>query len=164
MGVEGIEASETPILIPESEDWYCRELVCGAYHNVALLGSGKIVTWALNSYGQCGYSPSKGTISTPIKHSFSEAVIAVSACGSHSAAVTLRGHVYCWGSNCYGESGAAEDVGALWKVSMVSLGAASDIRALTVSCGPYNTAVTTDSGEVYAWGFLCGYNMVTNQF
>lgn len=164
LGVAELESTSVPILIPESEDWYCREVACGAFHNVALLGSGKLITWGLNSYGQCGYSVAKGSISSPTKHSFSEAIMAVSASGNHSAAVTLRGHVYCWGSNCYGESGSSDATSAVPSISMVPLAEQFGACALTVSCGPYSTAVTTASGEVYAWGLLCGYNMVTNQY
>ena len=76
-------------------------------------------------------------------------VLAVSAGGSHTCALTLSFHLRCWGSNTYGQLGN-DTVTSLNTPPTFDIPFVSNVAA--VSAGGAHTCVLTFQGGVRCWG------------
>lgn len=92
-------------------------VAAGADHACAVLVSGTVRCWGYNWFGQLGSTTHEGTATaTPAPQpalSFAEggahpAVVAPALGDFHSCALTVTGHVHCWGTNNFGQLGAAD--------------------------------------------------------
>lgn len=73
------------------------------------------------------------------------------ACGLwHAVAITESGKVYTWGYGKDGQMGHGTNKGSTVPQLVTAL---KDVRATQVCCGTRHTAILTDQGELYAWGF-----------
>jgi alpha-tubulin suppressor-like RCC1 family protein len=120
----------------------------GTSHSCAVTTASGVKCWGLNVSGELG----NGTTSqSPVPVNVSglgagAGVIAVSAGGSHTCAVTSTGVVRCWGANGSGELGNGTTVDS--KVPVVVAG----LNAVAVSAGSNYTCAVTSTGGVKCWG------------
>ena len=77
----------------------------GYQHTCAITTQGKLFCWGSNGAGQLGVDVILSSESPVPVDGLSSAVIAVSAGGKHTCAVTQTGSVLCWGSNESGQLG-----------------------------------------------------------
>lgn len=138
-------------------------------HTCALTLAGGVKCWGVNWSGQLGnggYINSK----TPVDVvGLSSGVMAVSAGGKHTCALTTSGGVKCWGWNPYGQLGNGSFMGSNTPVDVCAGGAAGCTATLSniiaISAGEDRTCALTDSGAVKCWGAAAtlGAGVTTNQ-
>ncbi len=126
----------------------------GGFHNCALDEAGGIVCWGDNIVGQLGDGTTADR-TTPIDvDGLDGGVLAVAAGGSHTCALTEAGGVLCWGSNLYGQLGAAsaESCFVMQPCSTHPLGVAGLADVMAVAAGGSHTCALTGQGGVKCWG------------
>jgi alpha-tubulin suppressor-like RCC1 family protein len=125
-------------------------IAVGYLHACALTAEGGVKCWGYNAYGQLG----DGTTSNrhvPVEVAgLAHGVIAVTAGGGHSCALTSRGGVLCWGSNYRGELGDGTTTRRLTPVSVAGL--ARGVAAIATGGESHGCALTT-GGSVECWGY-----------
>lgn len=131
-----------------------RKIVGGAGHTLILDTDGRVYSCGLNNKGQAGNTDIKQRNILKFQKicALEHEVVIDICCGwDSSAAVTIEGELYVWGSNRYGQLGLDPSVFPSlphpYKVSISE-------RIKNVSMGLRHTAVVTENCEVY----VCGSN------
>ena len=123
----------------------------GGSHTCAMSSNGAVKCWGQNASGQLGrgaVGPSSEVPQDVV--GLSSGVIALSAGGSHTCAVTQNGTAKCWGSNVSGQLGRGS-VGATYGLPQDVVGLALDV--IGVSAGDAHTCALTGSGRLQCWGY-----------
>ena len=128
-------------------------IAAGKQHSVALQSNGTVWTWGDNTLGQLGNNTLMNT-KRPVQVvdvSGIDAltnIVAISAGGNHTLALTSDGSVWAWGSNAEGQLGIDSDVSYQKKpVQILSL---SEITQ--ISAGNDHSLARKSNGTVWAWG------------
>jgi len=120
----------------------------GGQHTCALLTTGGVKCWGVNSSGQLG----DGTItnsSTPVNVSgLSSGVTAISTSWSSSCALLSTGAVKCWGGNGSGQLGDGTKTNSSTPLDVLTL--SSGVSAISAGYG--NTCALLGGGVVKCWG------------
>ncbi len=137
-----------------------RETATGTSHSCALLDTGAVRCWGLNSSGQLGYgnttmigdNESPGAAG-PVDLGERSAV-QLAAGEAHTCALLDDGTVRCWGRGTNGQlgNGSTESVGdneTLAEAGPVDLGGES---AVVIAAGANHTCALTTTGAVRCWG------------
>ena len=124
-------------------------------------GSGSLLAFGLNVYGELGNATNSGTVNpnpTPTLVALPGQVGPVTQSASgyvHSLAVTSSGQLYAFGNNAYGQLGVATNSGtgnANPTPTPVTLpGAIGPVTQ--IAAGEYHSLVVTSSGQLYAFGY-----------
>uniref|UniRef100_A0A7S2S3X1 Myosin motor domain-containing protein n=1 Tax=Mucochytrium quahogii TaxID=96639 RepID=A0A7S2S3X1_9STRA len=109
---------------------------------------GNIYTWGCNKFGQLGLGDQKDRV-VPIKlEKDSNRRFAKICCGArHCVAIDVKGTVFVWGSNHYGQLGLGSTKDAHKPVKLVLTG-----RAKQVACGWRHTIALLESEDIYVCG------------
>jgi len=150
LGDGATRSSDTPVRVKLPSGTTVTSVRAGGKHSLALTSAGQVLAWGHNFSGQLG----DGTTidrHTPIRVKLPQGtrVIAVSAGGVHSLAVTAAGQLLAWGDNEYGQLGDGTTKDRHIPVR-VKLPAGTRVIAVGAS---YNCSMAlTSSGQVWAWG------------
>jgi alpha-tubulin suppressor-like RCC1 family protein len=138
----------------------------GYSHTCAVTSTGAVYCWGDNGSGQLGPGATGATSTTPALvqglGNDADGVIAVVAAGAlsvlgvrtgHSCALLGNGHVWCWGSNVYGELGDGQAASSSTPVESgvtdaIAIAAASDFTCAMLASGHVSCWGANTSGEL----------------
>jgi alpha-tubulin suppressor-like RCC1 family protein len=125
-------------------------IAVGYLHACALTTAGGVKCWGYNAYGQLGDGTTSNRRVPVDVVGLAHGVIAITAGGGHSCALTNKGGVLCWGSNYVGELGDGTTTRHLTPVSVAGLARGS--AAIAAGGEAHGCALTT-GGSVECWGY-----------
>ena len=131
------------------------QVSCGAEHSVLLTDVGTVMTFGCGKFGRLGHGDDT---SQPLPklveelHRRRERVVAVSAGGEHTLALTTRRSVYAWGNGQCGRLGLGigQTEDALVPKHVTSL---RSVAVSHIAAGLAHSLVTTTTGQVFAFGW-----------
>ncbi|MBY6242728.1 chromosome condensation regulator RCC1 [Methylosinus sp. Sm6] len=125
-------------------------IAAGHFHSCALTSGGAVKCWGLDTLGQLGDDGVDYLQSTPRSVvGLSSGVVAITAGGYHSCALTSAGAVKCWGWDTYGQLGDGTSR-RLHYTPLAVKGLSSGVVA--IAAGHVHTCALTSSGAVKCWG------------
>jgi len=122
---------------------------------LALLDNGTVDAWGADYQGQLGIGSTGSPVTSPTPVPGLTDVVAISAGGEDSFAVTSTGALYSWGENNYGDLGIGSSTPPTDTPELVS-GLPSMSR---VSAGTNTTEALSAIGGYYCWGLYCPGNV-----
>jgi len=123
----------------------------GAYHSLALTAGGAVWSWGRGVYGRLGHGGAQTQLQPKkVEALAGQRVIAVSAGGEHSLALTADGCVWSWGQGGVGALGHGD-----WQDQLLpkKVEAFAGQRVVAVSAGHNHGLAITADGAVCSWGF-----------
>jgi alpha-tubulin suppressor-like RCC1 family protein len=104
--------------------------------------------WGSNEYGQLGNGTTTQSLVPTEVVGLTGKVIAISAGGFHTCALTSEGEVKCWGWNNFGQLGDGTTTQQLNPVAVIEL----PKRIKSIAAGNLHTCAITSKGSVKCWG------------
>jgi len=120
-------------------------VTCGGSHSCVIKPDKTVQCWGNDSQGQLGNGGSNTTQTHPTYVPGLTNVVALSAGGSHTCAITEDHKVWCWGDNAQGQLGDAtfvDKTSPVWIFAPVS----------QISAGRYHNCGVGPGGTVWCWG------------
>jgi alpha-tubulin suppressor-like RCC1 family protein len=148
------ESSETVTVLPAAD---VVALANGFYHSCALTNAGGVKCWGRNNNGQLGNGTNTNS-NVPVAvvdgSGLLSGVIAITAGGFHTCALTSAGGVKCWGAGFGGELGNGVAGDSNVPTDVIDRSASPPLlRGVTaIAAGGYHTCVLKSGGEVECWG------------
>ncbi|KAF5204769.1 Ultraviolet-b receptor uvr8 [Thalictrum thalictroides] len=157
-GKDRISAASRGNVISEGQNCkahgsYVKGIACGGRHSAVVTDTGALLTFGWGLYGQCGQGSTDDELSPTCVSSLLGIQIEGVATGLwHTVCISTEGDVYAFGGNQFGQLGTgAEQAETLPRV--LEAPSMEDKNAKVVSCGARHTAVITDDGNVFCWGW-----------
>ncbi|CAH2220024.1 serine threonine- kinase Nek8 [Pelobates cultripes] len=164
LGLGNQESHNSPqqVLIPP--EYEAQRVVCGIDSSMILTMGNQILACGSNRFNklgldhiQLGSEPSQeqqveeAFIFTPVQSAplNQEAIISADVGTSHSAAVTVLGKCYTFGSNQHGQLGTTAHRHS--RVPYI-VSEAQDLKVTMVACGDAFTVAVCSEGQVFTWG------------
>jgi alpha-tubulin suppressor-like RCC1 family protein len=128
----------------------------GGTHSLICNTKGQVFSFGNNQNGQLGLDDRRNRSSpTLIEYPKFGKIVAVSAGGGHSLILNVRGQVYSFGYNEYGQLGLVEKFQFEMIPLLIDTSKIGPIVA--ISAGGYHSLILNDQGQVYAFGQgICG--------
>jgi len=148
---EGVTQLNTPTRLPSMlGDERAVSVSAGVYHSLALTADGSVWSWGGGFFGQLGHGDMQDQLLPKKIETFAgRRVVAVSAGGHHSLALTADGAVCSWGDGAYGRLGHGDEQDQLLPKKIETF---TGRRVVTVSAGARHSLATTADGAAWSWG------------
>ncbi len=126
-------------------------------HACAVLATGEVQCWGIDTKGQLGPNAGSVTNGTPVGVTGIQGAVGISAGGEHSCALLANGGVKCWGANSNGQLGNRTMTDSATPVEVyASQGLGMDetllSNAIGVSAGGAHTCVLLQDGSSTCFG------------
>jgi len=122
----------------------------GGFHNLAITADGAVWSWGDGGLGKLGHGDEQRQLLPKKIEAFGgQRVVAVSAGGYHSFALTADGAVWSWGVGAYCSLGHGDQQRQLLPKKVEAF---AGRRAVTVSAGDLHSLAITADGSVWSWG------------
>lgn len=144
-------ASATAGPSPEgTTDWLKLSTGLGGSHVCGIRTTHELYCWGTDAYDVLGNGPGQTDQTTPLEvGGTSRTWKAVSTGFAHTCAITVDGHLFCWGWDFYGQLGDGPGSTNQNVPTEVS-GAEGDWAS--VSAGQYHTCARKTTGHLFCWG------------
>jgi uncharacterized repeat protein (TIGR02543 family) len=133
------------------------DISLGDHHTSALTSHGRMFIWGNNEWGQLGdgtltYRKIPIDITARFNLIAEDHITHISLGGYHSAAVTLKGFVYTWGKNVFGQLGDDISDGLTPKNIQSHLNLSTTEIIESVALGGDHSLLLTSDGQLLSWG------------
>ncbi|XP_024027322.1 ultraviolet-B receptor UVR8 isoform X3 [Morus notabilis] len=132
---------------------YVKAIACGGRHSAVITDAGALLTFGWGLYGQCGQGCTDDELSPVCVSSLLGIRIESVAAGLwHTVCVSSDGDVYAFGGNQFGQLGTgAEQAETLPR--LLDAPSLESTQAKSISCGARHSAIITEDGKVFCWGW-----------
>lgn len=127
-------------------------VACGIFHTVAVDEFGRVLAFGRNTQGQLGTGRDENQKHPTLVPGLPAPVRQVAASGWHTAMVTDKGGLLMCGDGKWGQLGLGDRVHR-FRPTLISRAVFDGEAVLTVACGLGHTALVTEGGVVYTFGF-----------
>ncbi|XP_039144638.1 ultraviolet-B receptor UVR8-like isoform X8 [Dioscorea cayenensis subsp. rotundata] len=132
---------------------YVKTIACGGRHSIVVTDTGALLTFGWGLHGQCGQGSTDDELSPKCVPSLLTVKIKGVAAGLwHTICISAEGAIYAFGGNQFGQLGIGSDQ-AETLPKLVNPPCLENKKAKIVSCGARHSAITTEDGEVFCWGW-----------
>ncbi|KAL1194946.1 Ultraviolet-B receptor UVR8 [Cardamine amara subsp. amara] len=132
---------------------YVKKIACGGRHSAVITDTGALLTFGWGLYGQCAQGSTDDEVSPTCVSSLLGIRIEEVAAGLwHTICASSDGDVYAFGGNQFGQLGTGCDQ-AETLPKLLEAPNLENVNVKTISCGARHTAVITDEGRVFCWGW-----------
>ncbi|XP_044462701.1 ultraviolet-B receptor UVR8-like isoform X2 [Mangifera indica] len=132
---------------------YVKAIACGGRHSAVITDAGALLTFGWGLYGQCGQGSTDDELSPVCVSSLLGIQIEGVAAGLwHTVCISVDGDVYAFGGNQFGQLGTGGDQ-AETIPRLLDATSLENVHAKLVSCGARHSAVITEDGKVFCWGW-----------
>ena len=148
---EGVTQLNTPTRLPSTLGGErVVSVSAGAAHSLALTASGSVWSWGSGGLGPLGHGDDQAQwLPTKVETFAGRRVVAVSAGGGHSLAVTANGAIWSWGGGVFGKLGHGDEQHQLLPKEVEAF---AGQHVVAVSAGWYHSLAITADGSVWNWG------------
>jgi alpha-tubulin suppressor-like RCC1 family protein len=132
-----------------------KAVTCSAGLTLYLTNAGRIFSFGLNRWSQCGVAvPKDGSpyVFQPFQLTMLPTCVAVDAGLQHGVALSEDGVVYTWGKYDRGQLGIGQQEQSAHLPGKVILGKDKKLKAVAISAGFSHTAAIDEEGAVHVWG------------
>ncbi|XAR71988.1 hypothetical protein NMG60_11018467 [Bertholletia excelsa] len=130
-----------------------RGIACGGRHSAVITDAGALLTFGWGLYGQCGQGNTDDELSpTCVSSLLGIRIEGVAAGLWHTLCISYDGNVYAFGGNQFGQLGTGADQSETLP-RLINAPSLENKHAKMVSSGARHSAVVTDDGEVFSWGW-----------
>ncbi|XP_074604950.1 nucleoside diphosphate kinase isoform X1 [Brevipalpus obovatus] len=150
--VKGMDEEESPVNFdPISGDRFIN-VSCGHEHILLLTESGKIYSYGRGSKGQLGHENLDDCFEQQkeIEALSGLKIMAISAGGWHSLALSEFGDVYAFGWNEHGQLGIGTDEMIKAIPTLINI---ENINFISIGCGSRHSMAASKDGNLYAFGW-----------
>lgn len=148
LGVGGTANSAMPLRVASLDQ--AIDIDSGADHVCVVRTDGTVWCWGSNKSGQLGFGEIGPGVSIPSQVPGIINAIAVGLGDAHSCALTADGTVWCWGSNIYGQAGAAQIAPNAIVARPQQVAGIANVVQLRVG-GNHNCVLSQDA-DTFCWG------------
>ena len=127
-------------------------VACGFQHTACVTEDGEVYTWGFGKNGALGHGDWNET-ALPKKVEKLSNIVKVECGIDYTICMDKDGKLYSWGSNRYGQLGVSgTNTYKHNKPSLIHLPHGVS-KVVDFSCGEEHSALLTDKGEVFTWGY-----------
>lgn len=126
--------------------------ICGAFHTVVILVSGRVITFGKEDFGMLGTGNGSGSTPTLIETLKDEVVIGGACGGWHTLLWTESGNLYACGKGEYGRLGLGHEASRTEPTRVPLPFTSSKIKVVSAAAGGSHSLVLDSTGVVWAVG------------